>query len=118
MPIFPSLIPAGDSMKINSSTTLSAIGPSKVWAYPLPDGWVGFGSFSTGCTSDGLAARNCTTDNCEGRNCTAEDSLVATIYSISGDGYIIISDLRLWECVLTVAHLQAAKHSWRAAPVI
>lgn len=78
-------------MKINNSTSLSAIDPSKEQSYTLPDGWEGYGFFSTGCTSDGLAPCNCATGNCEGRDCTAEDSPVATVYVISGDGYIIIS---------------------------
>ncbi|KAK3426310.1 hypothetical protein EUGRSUZ_F02784 [Eucalyptus grandis] len=91
IPIFPSLFPTGSSMKIDNSMSLGAIDPSEVQNYTLPDGWAGFGFFSTGCTLDALAARNCTTGNCEGRGCTAEDSPVATTYIISDDGSITIS---------------------------
>lgn len=91
IPISPSLIPTGGSLKIKNSTSLSAIGPNKVMLYTLPDGWEGFGLFGTGCISSGLGTRNCATGNCEGRDCTAEDSPVSTNYIISSDGYITMS---------------------------
>ncbi|XP_056164985.1 uncharacterized protein LOC115684725 [Syzygium oleosum] len=93
IPIFPSLIPADGSTKINNSTSLSAIGPNHELSVPLPDGWSGIAIFSTGCISDGLGTRNCTTGNCKGRDCTAEDSPVATGLGISGDSYTMSTDM-------------------------
>ncbi|KAI6691017.1 hypothetical protein NL676_027845 [Syzygium grande] len=93
IPIFPSLIPADGSTKINNSTSLSAIGPNHELSVPLPDGWSGIAIFSTGCILDGLGTRNCTTGNCKGRDCTAEDSPVATGLGISGDSYTMSTDM-------------------------
>ncbi|KAF8042945.1 hypothetical protein BT93_A1318 [Corymbia citriodora subsp. variegata] len=86
IPVFPSLIPTGDSLKINNSTSLRAIRPYGQLAVPLSDDWFGFGFIRTECISTGIGFQNCTTANCEGRDCSG---LVATIFSISCDGYMI-----------------------------
>lgn len=87
--VFPSLIPTGDCVEINKSTSLGAVAPYRQLRVPLPDDWFGFGFIRTGCISTGMGFHNCTTANCEGRDCTAQDLVVATIFSISSDGYII-----------------------------
>ncbi|XP_039171125.1 pathogenesis-related protein 5-like isoform X2 [Eucalyptus grandis] len=89
VPVFPSLIPTGDSVEINNTTSLGAIAPYGQLPVPLPDDWFGFGFVRTGCISTGMGFHNCTSANCEGRDCTAQDLVVATIFSISSDGYII-----------------------------